>query len=39
MIEVVNYSKRGLEALLGGRDSNPDKHSQSLRPSSFILFN
>jgi hypothetical protein len=30
MVELVNYLKKGFEEWLGGRDSNPDKQSQSL---------
>jgi hypothetical protein len=30
MTETVIYFKRGFEEWLGGRDSNPDKQSQSL---------
>jgi hypothetical protein len=30
MMEAVNYYQKRLEEWLGGRDSNPDKQSQSL---------
>ena len=32
MIRTVNYFRKEFEEWLGGRDSNPDKQSQSLTP-------